>query len=252
MDRTLILSPRAKARLAGVFEALEGFPAAFGQVYVLGSLVVAGNAAATAHNILTQQGLFRLGFAVPLVAVAFHLAWILLFYQLFRVVNQTINLLATFVIIVGCAVQAVAAVFFLIPLLILQGGPSLNAFNAAQQQSLALWSVDVSHTAFNVYLIFFGLWCVLTGYLIFRSVFLPRILGILLILDGIGWMLFLWPPLANSIYPLIAVTSGVAEFSLIIWLLVFGVNNQRWYEQAQAAARFESQTVIDQKTSTRG
>ena len=197
------MSPRAKARLAGVFEALEGFPAAFGQVYVFGSLVVAGNAPATAHNLLTHAALVRLGFAIPLLAVGFHIVWALLFYQLFKPVNRTINLLATLIILVGCAIQAAAAVFYLTPLLILQGGPSLSAFSSAQQQDLALWSVDVSHLAFNVYLIFFGFWCLLTGYLIVQSTFLPRILGVLLALDGLGWMMYLWPPLATSIYPVI-------------------------------------------------
>ena len=233
MDGTLTLSPRGKARLAGIFEALEGFPAVFGQVYVLGSVVVAGNAAATAHNILAHEALFRLGFAIPLLAVGFHIAWAVLFYQLFRVVNQIVNLLAISVILVGCAIQALAAVLYLMPLLILQGGHSLSSFSAAQQQSLALWSIDVSHAAFNVYLIFFGLWCVLTGYLIFRSTFLPRLLGVLLMIDGLGWMLFLWPPFANAIYPVISVAAGLAEFSLLIWLLAFGVNNERWHQQAQ-------------------
>lgn len=232
MKRIGGMSPRRKARLAGVFEALEGFPAAFGQVAVLGGLVVAGNAAATAHNILSHEALYRLGFAIPLLAVGFHIAWAVLFYQLFKPVDRTINLLATFVILVGCAIQAVAAVLYLTPLLILQGGHSLGAFTTAQHQGLALWSVDVAHLAFNVYLIFFGAWCSITGYLIFRSTFLPRVLGVMLALDGLGWMTYLWPPFATSIYPLIAVVSGVAEFSLILWLLIFGVNSERWYEQA--------------------
>ena len=235
MEKIGGLSPKGKARLAGVFEALEGFPAAFGQVAVLGSLVVAGNASATARNILSHQGLYRLGFAIPLLAVGFHIAWAVLFYQLFKPVNRTITLLATFVILVGCAVQTVAAVLYLMPLLILQGGHSLGAFTTAQQQGLALWSVDVAHMAFNVYLIFFGAWCLVTGYLIFRSTFLPRFLGVMLALDGLGWMTYLWPPLATSIYPVIAIVSGVAEFSLILWLLILGVNSERWYEQASIA-----------------
>lgn len=235
MDRISGLSPRTKARLAGVFELLEGFPAAFGQVYVLGSLVVVGDAAATAHNMSTHEALFRLGFLVPLLAVGFHIVWALLFYQLFKPVNTSINLLATLVILVGCAVQTIAAIVYLIPLIILQGGHSLAGFSTTQQQDLALLSVDLSRATFNVYLIFFGFWCALTGYLVFKSTFLPRILGVLLALDGLGWMIFLWPPLASSIYPAIAVVSGLAEASLILWLLIFGLNNERWYEQARTA-----------------
>jgi hypothetical protein len=180
------LSPRAKARLAGVFEALEGLPAAFGQTIVLGMLAVGGDAAATAHNILTHEMLYRLGFAIPLLAVSFHIVWVLLFYQLFKPVNRTINLLAACVILVGCAIQALAALVYLAPLLILQSGHSLGAFNAAQREDLALVFVNLSHQTFNVYLIFFGFWCVLAGYLIFKSTFMPRILGVLLVLDGLG------------------------------------------------------------------
>ncbi len=235
MDRIAGMSPRARARLAGVFEGLEGFPAAFGQTVVLGMLVVSGDAAATARNILAHEALYRIGFAVPLLAVGFHIAWVVLFYQLFRPVNSTINLLAAIAMLVGCAVQALAALAYLAPLVILQNGGSLGAFTAAQQQDLALLFVNLSHLAFNTYLIFFGLWCVLAGYLIIRSTFVPRVLGLLLVADGIGWMLYLWPPLATSIFPVIAAVSASAEIPLLLWFLVFGVNNERWNEQADAA-----------------
>lgn len=240
MKRTMAMSPRAKARLAGVFEALEGFPAAFGQVVVLGMLVVQGDAQATGHNILAHEALFRLGFAIPLAAVGFHIAWALLFYQLFVPVNRTISILAVFAILVGCAIQALAALVYLAPLVILHSGHSLSAFDAAQQQDLALVFVNLSTETFHLYLIFFGLWCVLTGYLIFTSTFLPRILGVLLVLDGLGWMLYLWPPLATSLYPLIAFVSGSAEIPLLLWLLVFGVKTERWQERARIAHHHEA------------
>ncbi|HKV29488.1 MAG TPA: DUF4386 domain-containing protein, partial [Candidatus Dormibacteraeota bacterium] len=94
---------------------------------------------------------------------------------------------------------------------------------------IAMSLITLSIQAFDFYLVFFGLWCVLTGYLIFRSTFLPRLLGVLLIVDGIGWMLFLWAPLATAVYPAIAVMGGLAEFSLLVWFLVFGVNEPRWH-----------------------
>jgi len=235
MDSISGLSPRARARLAGVFEALEGLPAAFGQTIVAGMVVVDGNAAATARNILTHEAMYRLGFAVPLLAVGFHVVWALLMYQLFKPVNRTISTLAAFAILVGCAIQAGAAILYLAPLLILQAGPSLDAFNIAQQQDLALFFMNLSHLSFDVYLIFFGFWCVLTGYLIFRSTFMPRILGVLLVLDGVGWMLYLSPPLATYLFPVIGVVSGLAELPLLLWLIVFGVNSDRWQSQAGRA-----------------
>lgn len=231
------MSPRFKARVAGIFEALEGLTSAYGQVVVLGALVVSGNAAATAANILGHQRLFWLGFASSLLGVAFHVIWVALFYELFKPVNRSLSLLAAFVGLVVCAIQAFTALFYLAPLLILQGGSSLSAFSAAQLQGLAAVFLKLNTYAFNVDLVFFGLWCVLTGYLIFRSTFLPRILGVLLAIDGLGWMLYVHPPLAYSLFHFIAVASAIAEIPLQLWLIVMGVNPQRWKEQASAAAR---------------
>lgn len=220
-----MLSPRARARLSGVFQALEGMPAVFGQTIVLGIVVVNGNASSTAHNIMANETLYRIGFALPLVAVGFHITWALLIYHLFRVVNRTINQLALLVILVGCALQAAAAVVYLSPVLYLQAG--FTQFDGV------LLLINLSRLTFDVYLIFFGLWCVLLGYLIVRSTFMPRLIGVLLLADGLGWMTYLVPPFASAIFPAIAVVAGVAEFSLLLWMLIFGVNSERWYEQAR-------------------
>ena len=194
----------------------------FGQTIVLGMVAVNGNPSATVHNILAHEGLYRLGFAIPLVAVGFHIAWALMIYQLFRVVNQTINQLALLVILVGCAVQASAAVVYLSALLYLQAGFT--------QADTVTFLISLSHLTFDVYLVFFGAWCVLLGYLIVGSTFMPRVIGVLLIADGILWMTYLVPPFATSIFAVIAVVAGAAEFSLLLWMLIFGVNNERWHE----------------------
>src|SRR5262249_45743825 len=151
--------------------------------------------------------------------------------ELFKPVNRAVALLALCVILVCCAMQALTALLYLAPLLILQGASSLSAFAPAQVQELALVFLKVNGQAFNVDLVFFGFWCVLSGYLIFRATFMPRILGVLLMMDGVGWMLFLLPPLASYLFPLIAVASGLAEIPLQLWLIVMGVNVQRWKEQ---------------------
>jgi uncharacterized protein DUF4386 len=225
-------SPKAKARLAGVFEALEGFTSTFGQVTVLGKLIVVGNAAATAANILKHETLFRLGFASSLIGVVFHLGWAFLFYQLFRPVNRSVSYCAVFVILVGCSIQAVTAVFYLAPLLLLTAGSAVSALTQQQLQALAYMFLKLNGLGFDTYLVFFGLWCVLIGYLIFRSSFLPRILGVLLVIDGLGWMMFMSPPLGHYLFPIIAVACGLAEIPLQLWLLIFGVNNERWKAQA--------------------
>src|SRR5437660_10440976 len=98
-EKTKEWSPKAKARLAGVFEALEGFTSSYGQMTVLGQLMVAGNAAATAVNILQHETLFRLGFTLSLLGVVFHLTWAFLFYQLFKPLNRSISFCALLVIL---------------------------------------------------------------------------------------------------------------------------------------------------------
>jgi len=228
-------SPRFKARMAGVFQLLEAITAACPGVFILGRLVVDGNAAATAANILGHERLFWLGFASLLIGVACHITWALLMYELLKPVNRSLSSLATFVMLVGCAIQALTSLFYLAPLLILQGGSSLSAFTAEQLQALALMFVKLNSYANDIYLVFFGFWCILIGYLIFRSTFLPRILGVLLAISGLGWVTYLYPPLAYHLFmPYIAAASALGEVPLEFWLIVMGVNAQRWKEQASA------------------
>jgi len=226
---------RLKARLAGVCQLLEAVTAAYGQVIVLGNLVVAGDPSATAANILGHERLFWLGFTSSLFGVAFHIVWAFLIYELLKPVHRSLSLLAAFVILVNCAIQAFTALLHLAPLLILQGGSSLSAFSPQQLQGLALLFLKLNDYAFNIDHVFFGFWCILTGWLIFKSTFLPRVLGVLLVISGLGWVTFLLPPLANYLTPFILAGSALGEIPLEVWLIVKGINVPRWKEQAAAA-----------------
>lgn len=236
MERIAATTPRSLARMAGAFQFLEGLTATFGQVVVLDRLVVAGEAAATATNLLGHQRLFWLGFASSVIGVICHLVWALLIYELFKPVNRRISLFAVLVILVGCAIQALTSIMYLAPMLVLNAGSSLNALTAEQLQAVAYMFVRVNGYAFNTYLVFFGLWCVLIGFLILGSTFMPRILGVLLAISGLGWMMYLVPPLAIHLFiPYIAGASALGEIPLMLWLLIVGVNDQRWKGQASAA-----------------
>jgi len=234
-ERIAKSSPRAKARIMGVFEALEGAASAYGQVGILGRLIVTGNAAATAVNILAHERLFWVGFASSLFGVAFHVAWIALFYELFKPVNRSLALLSAFLGLVVCSLQALTAFLYLAPYLVLTGKSALSAFTPEHSQALAYVFLRLNAYAFDTDLVFFGFWCLVAGYLIFRSNFLPRILGVLLMIDGLGWTMYVVPPFASRFFPVIAGASALAEIPLQLWLLIAGVNAQRWKEQAGAA-----------------
>jgi len=234
MDRIAETSPRFKAKMAGVFYLLTILTGGFA-LFVGGRLVVSGDAAATAANILAREPLFRLGFAADLIMAACYIAVTALFYELFKPVNRSLSLLAAFFSLVGCAIQAFSSLFDLAPLVVLGGAQYLSVFKAEQLQVLALMFLKLSGQAFNISLVFFGFYCFLIGYLIFRSIFLPRILGVLMAFAGLGWLTFLSPPLANYLSPYILAPGALGEGSLTLWLLVIGVNSQRWKEQASAA-----------------
>jgi hypothetical protein len=226
-------SPRLTARLAGAFQLAEALAFTFGYVFILGNdLTVSGDAAATAANILGQERHFWLGFVLTILAVVFHIAWALLMYELLKPVNRSLARFAAFIMLIGCAIQAIMCVFYLAPLPLLHGGSALAALTQGQLQALAYMFLKLNNYAFDVYLVFFGLWCILTGYLIFKSTFLPRVLGVLLMISGLGWAIHLLPPIAIRLFPLIAGASALGEIPLEFWLIVMAVNAQNWKQQA--------------------
>ncbi len=232
-ERIAEASPRPRARITGVVYLLYFLTAVFGE-FLLRGLVADGDAAATATNILAHQSLFRLGLATGLIATACYIAVTALFYGLFKPVSSSLSLLGAFFSLVGCAILAFGSLFQLAPLVLLGGSPYLNVFKVEQLRALALMFLELNTQAGNICVVFFGVYCLLIGYLIFRSAFLPRILGGLMALAGLGWLTFLSPPLASHLSPYNLVLGFLAELSLMLWLLVMGVNVQRWKEQASA------------------
>ena len=220
--------------MAGVCQLLEAITATLGQVIVLGRLIVSGNAAATAANILGHERLYWWGFVSSVVAVLFHVAWAFLMYELLKPVNRRVSIFAILVILMGCAMLAVTGLLYIAPLLVLQGGGSLSAFTPAQLQALAAAFFRLNAYAFDMHTVFFGVWCVLIGYLIFKSTFLPKVLGMLLIVSGLGWMIYVSPPFAAPLFPFIAAASAIGEVPLELWLILVGLNEARWKEQASS------------------
>jgi hypothetical protein len=224
------MSPLSKARMGGACWLMCFLTSIFPLV-VSGKLVIPGDAATTANNLLANEGLFLSGTALLLVSTAFYVGATLFVYEVLRPVNRSLSLLAAFFSLVGCAVGAVSCLFDFAPFVLLKGASYLNVFTLAQLQALALMFLKVRGEANNIGLVFFGLHCLGVGYLIFRSTFMPRIIGVLMMFAGVGWLTFLSPPLANSLAPFNMMPGGIGELSLTLWLLVKGVNVQRWTEQ---------------------
>jgi hypothetical protein len=232
-NHTVEASPSLKARIAGLLYLISG------TLFVRGMPVVTGDAAATAHNILAHQTLFRLGFAAELMSGPLYIAVTLLLYELLRPVNRSLSLLATVFSLVGSTIGAVDCLLHLAPLMVLGGSPYLSVFSVEQLQALALLSLNLHTQGLNICMVFFGFFCLLIGYLIFRSIFLPRIIGVLLAIAGLCYLTcylanFLSPEFVAHLFPYILIP-GLAEIVLALWLLVMGVNVQRWNEQAKAA-----------------
>src|SRR6202795_3053975 len=196
-------SPRLKARITGVLYLLTILTGIFAQGFVSGRLVVDGDAAATAANILTHRGLFQLGLAVYLVEMGCQIAMTALFYDLLKPAGRTVSLLAAFLGLAGCVIKTFSRVFYIAPLLVLGGAHYLSVFSAEQLQALALVFLKVNDQGAAIGLVFFGFYAPLKGYLIIRSTFLPRILGVLGVFGGLGWLSFLYPPLAYRLLPYI-------------------------------------------------
>ena len=230
------MSPKVKARLAGTFYLITMLGGVFAQGFVSDQLVVASDAAATARNIQTHEPLFRLGFAIYLIEMACQITMTVLFYDLLKPVGKSISLLAATFGLIGCTVKTLSRLFFSAPLLVLGGAPYLSVFSAEQLHALAFLFLRMNYQAETIAMVFFGFYTLLNGYLIYRSGFLPRALGVVSAAGGSFWLTYLYEPLAVRLLPIILAVAALGAFSLVLWLLVVGVNEQRWNERAGAAA----------------
>ncbi len=231
-------SPRRKARITGAFYLVTILTGIFAQGFVSGRLVVDGDAAATATNILTHRGLFQLGFAVYLIEMACQIAMTALFYDLLKPAGRSVSLVAAFLGFAGCVIKTFSRVFFIVPLFVLGGARYLSVFSKEQLQALALLLLKVNDRGAAMALVFFGFYALLTGYLILRSTFLPRFLGALSVVGGLGWLTFLYLPLGYRLFPYLGAFGLFGAVCLVLWLLVFGLNEQRWKEQASGHGTF--------------
>lgn len=232
---------QAKARTAGLAYLVIFIAAPFAEMYVRSGAIVRGDAAATAANILAGEGLWRLAFAAELVNAAADTIVAVLLYELLKPAGRTVSLLAAIFRLVLVAIAAVKTLLHVAPLYLLSGADYMAAFSAEQLQALSYVSLRLHGEAFDVSLFFFGIHCLLIGWLIARATFLPRIIGWLLAIAGLCYVAntvagALAPELARALFPWFLLPALPAEGGLTLWLLIMGVNTAKWREQAAAAA----------------
>jgi hypothetical protein len=234
-NRIVETSPQTYARIGGMLYLIIIVAGIFAEIFVREQLIIRGDAAATAHNIVAHELRYRLGFTAELIACVCNMPLAVIFYHLFNRVNRNLTLLVVFFTLVGTAIESASLLNHFEPLILLGGGQSLTALKAEQLQALVYTSLQLFEYGFSIALVFFGFYCLTIGYLIFRSIFLPGIIGVLLAIEGLCYLVnsfanFLAPAFAARFFPFLAV-SGVAEISFCLWLLVKGVNVIKWNEQ---------------------
>ncbi len=231
-------SVQTYARAAGVlflFTMIGGF---FGEMYMPSRIVVSGDAAATARNIVESSFLFRLGFAAYLVEAICDIALSLVLYVILRPVNRNIALLAAFFGLVSTSVFAVGQLLYFGASLPLGEAEYLKSFTADQRSVLSMLSIRMYGLAAGIFMAFYGIATGVRGYLVYRSGFLPRVLGVLMMLAGLGFImrnfvLLLAPTYVSDVFLVPMFVSGLA---LTLWMLVKGVDVSKW-EAREAALR---------------
>ncbi len=229
-------SPRLLTGIGGVLYLLIIVGGLFGEAFVRNGLIVAGDATATAANIRSMESLWRFGIALEFFMLTCTVVLALILFILLRPVNRDLALLAIFFNLVTVAVEAVNEQQLVAALLPLGNAGYLSVFAPEQLDVMASLSVTAYSYGFGVSLIFFGCECLVLGYLIFRSGYLPKTVGVLMQIAGLCYLtnsfaLLLAPTFANQIFPTILIPAFVGEASLCLWLIVKGVNAEKWKAQ---------------------
>jgi hypothetical protein len=228
-----VSSPQVYARLGGVlYLAIIAF-GAFSEGFAMNKLVVTADAAATARNILASPGLWNAAVGFDLVVPIIAVVGVWISYLLLLPVSRNLVLLDVFLTLVSVAVEAVSKLFLLLVLPILSGTNHLPAFDRHQLEAMANLALKAHGIAFNITLIFFGAACLIEGYLLFKSGYFPKFIGVLMQIAGVCYLIscfadLLAPAAADLLTPAILLPPLLGELSYCLWLLIKGVDVPKW------------------------
>jgi hypothetical protein len=233
MSTSFERSPQPYVRAAGILYLAIILLGLFGETVVRGTLFIAGDPAATAQAIAASPWLWRAGLVGDLLMHVCDVPVIVVFYLLLKPVDHTLALLTTLMNLVQTAVLGANKLNLLLPLFLQEDHAYLQVFTPEQLQTLSYLAIKTHSYGFGIGLIFFGFASVVRGYLIYRSGFFPRILGVLLLIAGLAYLLnsfalLLSPALAAALFPGALIPAFVGEFSLCVWLIVKGIDLEQW------------------------
>jgi hypothetical protein len=234
-------SPKRLARIAGALYLLNGITSGFAFGYVLTKVYVPGNAATTAANVAANPGLVRVGVVTDLFQATEWVFLAMTLYILLRHVHQSAARAMVVLVSVGAAIVCLNDVFQFESARVATDPSYAAAFGAAGSSALVLLLLEIHHYGFLAAQIFFGLWLVPLGYLAYKSPMFPRALGILLIVGGAFYLVgllavFLVPDYGEKINTFVTLPSAIAEISMVVYLLVFGVRTSKPAARIAAAA----------------
>jgi len=229
-------STKKAARVAGLLYIVTCIPAPFSLIYIPNTLIVPGNATATASKILANESMFRLGMAGELItSIAFIFA-VLALYRLFKGVNKRHARLMVTLFAISIPISCLNVLNEIAALILLRGADFLSVFTKPQLDALAMVFLRLHSYGFVVAAIFWGLWLFPFGVLVYRSGFLPRILGVLLIINCFAYVIpsftALLLPQYRDIVTRIALPFLLGEAAIVLWLLIKGAREQPLAESA--------------------
>ncbi len=227
-------SPQVYARIGGLAYLIIIVAGAMGEIFIRNKLVVSDNPLATTQNIAASPLLWRVGIFGDLLMHVMDLVLGIVYYTLFKRINKQLALLSLLFGMIQTAVLVANKMNLVMPLFLLNDDNYLKAFGPQQLQALSFLSIKAHEYGFAIGLIFFGFACLIDGYLIFKSGFLPRILGLMIFVAGIcyltnSFLLFFSPATEGLLFPIIlGPLAFIGEFSMCLWLLIKGVNVKKW------------------------
>jgi hypothetical protein len=242
-DRIAGTSPLVYARVAGFLLLFIVLIAPFSQLYVPSTLIVPGDATATANNIGASGWVFQLGIVSDSLVFLIEIVLCVLLYVLLRPVSRTLSLVAAFARLAMTVVQGINLLAYFAALLLLSGAAYLTVFGPAQLDALALLSLNAHQYGVYIWEAFFGFHLAVLGYLIYKSGYFPRILGVLMVFAALGYLThsygsWLYPSYAETLASVVGITAIIGELPFFLWLAIKGVNVQRYNERAQQQPRW--------------